>query len=375
MTATPALRFGALCEDEFKQLASVTGPCVTIVQPLAKDPAHLDASTRAVRSAVSSADRLMKERLCGDSAREGLLQPIRLLTESTEWNRLNGSLVVLCAPAVSVITVWPELLAPRIHYGDEFFLLPFLPWTQTEHDFWLLGLSEKTVHLFRGSAEGMVEAQLPSNVPRSLADAEQMDTPDRMLQGRSSIGKSAGELRKAPFSTATTKEKEPRWMHDFFKAVDRGIRPLLQGSGLPLILAAVTRELAAYREVNSYDGILTGSIHGNPDAVGRDFLHTRAIALMRARVEAQRSRAIAERDDAAGTPRFLSSSDSILNAARAGKIEKLYIPNPLPLQNQQSPMLNRALVDTWRHSGGVVLFAANGLEDGVGALLRMGHAA
>jgi hypothetical protein len=317
----------------------------------------------------------MKERLCDDSVREALLRPIRLLAESTEWRRRTGSLVVFCAPTVSVSTVWPELLTPRIHYGDELFLLPFLPWTQTEHDFWLLGLSEKSVHLFRGSAEGMVEAQLPPNVPRSLADVEQMDTPDRMLQARSSIGKSAGELRNAPFSTATTREKGPRWMHDFFKAIDRGTRPLLHGSGLPLILAAVTRELAAYRKVNSYDGILTGSIHGNPDAVGRDFLYTSAIALMRARAETQRSRAIAEKDDAAGTPRFLSNSDSILNAARAGNVERIYIPNPLPVRNQQSHTLNKALVDTWRHSGAVVVVAASGLEDGVGALLRMGHAA
>jgi hypothetical protein len=373
MTSTPALRLNALSEDELKHLASKTGPCLSIVQPLSTDHIRPDAPARSVQDSLNRADRPLNENQCGDSLREELLRLIRELAESANWARLNGSLVAFCAPRAPVMTIWPQLLAPRLHYGDEFFLLPLLPWLQTDHDFWLLGLGEKTVRLFRGSEQGLIETELPPSVPRSLADAGQMDTPDRMLQARSSSGRSAGALRRLPFSTATTREKEQRWMHDFFRAIDRGIRPVLQERGLPLIVAAVRRELAVYREVNSYEGILTASIHGNPDAVGREFLHGMALALMHALTETEKSRAFAERAEAAATSRFVTKSDSILSAAQAGMIEKLFIPDALPALDPRSVVINKAIVGTWRHSGEVVIVAANGPEDAPGALLRAGY--
>jgi hypothetical protein len=366
------LRMGALPADEFKQLASTAGPCLTIVQPLLSDHTHPGAIARTVRNVTNNASYLLGEKLVDDTIREELLQPLYQLVKDTDWGRPTGTLVAFCARNKSVITVWPELLAPHIHYGDEFYLLPLLPWIQAEGDFWLLGLSAKAVHLFHGSPRGLVEIALPPNVPRSLVEAEQMDTPDRMMQARSSVGKSARGPRRMQFSTATTREKETQWLHDFFKAVDQGIRPVLNSSGFPLIVAAVSRELAIYREVNSYEGILTGAIHGNPDKVGHEFLHTRALALMRARAATQRSRAFAEREEAAATSRFLSDIDAILNAAEAGNNEKMFISDALPTLNRRSALVNKALVNTWRHGGEVIVFAANGREDLFGALLRVG---
>jgi hypothetical protein len=109
---------------------------------------------------------------------------------------------------------WPDTLARRIHFGQEFLVLPLLPELLSHHEFWLLALSINAVRLYRGSRAGMVEVALPEGVPASLATAGGFDWPDHNLTARSAAGRSLGNMTSVQFGTSSTREIQPDYLHD-----------------------------------------------------------------------------------------------------------------------------------------------------------------
>jgi hypothetical protein len=62
--------------------------------------------------------------------------------------------------------------------------------------------------------------------------------------------------------------------------IDHGIRPLLERSGDPLILAGVSRETGIYETLNMYANAIKESIHGSPAALGKPRLLHAALEVL-----------------------------------------------------------------------------------------------
>src|SRR5579883_1625480 len=196
-----------IAADDLKRLANIPGPCITIFEPVrdgiaqpAKTAVHLEASGR-------EADILLARRGVDESARKSFLRPIRRIAENTDWSLHRGSVLIFRAPGFTKASFWPHVVKPAVHLGEEFFILPFLA---GEISFWVLGLSINDVILFRGSARGLVQVELPHDVPRSLDEAGGFDRPDHDLENRSyagpSAGKSSGRRRTVHFGTSSLHE-------------------------------------------------------------------------------------------------------------------------------------------------------------------------
>src|ERR1019366_2911165 len=152
----------------------------------------------------------------------------------------KGSLLLFRGPEFTMANFWPDSLAPKVHFAEEFLVLPLLPGLMRSRDFWLLALSINAVRLFRGSGNGIVEVPLPKGVPKSLSEDEAFGQPDHSLRGRASAGPSVGSMKGVQFGTSSAHELKHDYLHDFFKTIDRGIHATLAEDRQPLILAAVT---------------------------------------------------------------------------------------------------------------------------------------
>jgi len=359
-----------LTHDDLKRVAAVTGLCLTVFEPLRG--AHLQGVRldTGIVAAIQKAGQLLTTNGFEPENRDEMLRPLFKVAANTDWSGRKGSLVLFRAPGFTMANFWPEAVAARVHFGREFLVLPLLPGLQGKHDFWLLSLSIRKVRLFRGSRNGLVEVVLPKDVPKSLREDEAFDKPDHSLRGRSTAGPSIGNMKGVQFGTSSAKELEADYPHDFFKAIDRGIHPILTRTRKPLILAGVTRELSIYRRVNTYPSILAGAIYGSPESLGDGFLFTKAGDLMSAYSSRTADATIGELEQAADRALLIRDPAAVAEAAGKGQVEELIVSCDAPGFEQSEEMVNRAVLATIRNSGKINVATNVKLETGVAAVLR-----
>jgi len=335
---------------DLKELAGIHGLCLTIIEPvrahLSPDPGPEARILRAARAG----DKLLEEKGYDESSRKEYLRPILKVARNTRWSGHTGSFAIFRAPGFTASGFWPEAIEPESRLADEFFILPLLH--PPVPSFWLLALSINRVRLFHGARGMLSEVQLDRSVPDNLRDAGGFDAPEGDLEGRSACGGSTGNMHAVRFGTGTENEARNRHLRDFFKQIDRGIRPLVAPEGEQLILVGVARELAIYREANSYAFLNAKAIEGSPDAMTWQKLHAQALDIMLAHMAENAGRLGQEIDSAAGRGLLLSNPAAILEAARDGRVENLFI-NEAALKSDrlEADLINSAAVAVIHNSG------------------------
>lgn len=352
--------------DDLKKLAAINGTCLSIFQPLRDDFSQVAKSDTRLSAAARKADGLLAEKGFGVADREEFLRPIFKVAENTDWSGRTGSMVIFRAPGFTQARFWPDTLKAQVHLADEFFILPLLAGIAAQRNFWILTLSIHRIRLFRGTLQGLSEVALPKDLPRSLADAGGFDKPDHDLESRSAPGASTGQTAAIRSGTGSANETQGRYLHDFFKMIDRAIQPILAGSSEPLILAAVEREIALYRDVNTYVALSEQTIHGSPESLGEERLHKTALELIAAHPAKTRDQARRDMDAAAGRGLLVTDLAAIREAAGIGQVERLFLgANP---QAEENPINAAALAVI--HNSGTVICSEDLGGSGVAAILR-----
>jgi hypothetical protein len=352
--------------DDLKKLAAIDGPCLSIFQPLRDDFSQVTKSETRLNAAAQKADVLLTEKGFNAADREEFLRPIFKVAENTDWSGRTGSMVVFRAPGLTQVSFWPDTLKLQVHLADEFFILPLLAGVAAQRNSWILTLSIQKIRLFRGTLQGLSEVVLPKGLPRNLADAGGFDKPDHDLESRSAPGAATGQTAPVRSGTSSAHETQRRHLHDFFKMIDRAIQPILAGSADPLILAAVEREIALYREVNTYAALFEQAIHGSPESLGEERLHKTALELIAANPAKTRDQVRREMDAAAGRGLLVTDPAAIHEAAGIGQVERLFLDaNPQADEN----LINATALAVIHNSGTVICSEALG-GSGVAAILR-----
>lgn len=351
--------------DDLKELAGARGPCLSIFQPLRDEFSQVTKADTRLHAAARQADEMLAKKIFDSTAREEFLSPIFKLAENTDWSGRTGSMVIFRAPDYTKASFWPDTLDMQIHLGEEFFILPLVEGLSAKRDYWVLALNMKHIRLFRGTPDSFAEVELPKGLPRSIEEFGGFDQPDHDLESRSSPGAAGGQTAPVRSGTGTSNEALGRYLHDFFRKIDRTIQPILGNCGDPLILAAVEREIAIYREVNTYSRLLDQAIHGSPDPMGENRLHKAALELTAADSARAPHEAHKEIDRAAGRGLLVTDLDEIEKAARLAQIERLFV-NPKPASSENR--INHAAVAVIRNSGDVAV--SDSLDTGIAAILR-----
>jgi len=364
-----------LTYDDVKRLAAVSGPCLTIFEPLRDNYSQVTKPETRIVAAIQEAGRLLDEKGFSPADRDDMLRPLLKLASNTDWAERKGSFIIFRAPEFTLTSFWPDTLVPRVQFAEEFLVLPLLPGLLSKREFWLLALSIKTVRLFRGASAGLVEMPLPKGVATSLSGDEEFDQPDHSLRGRSTAGPSVGGMKGVQFGTSSAHELQADYLHDFFKAIDRGIRPLLAADPQPLVLAGVARELAIYRNVNTYSPLLTGAVHGSTEKIAADVLFAKAAELMSAYTERAMDATLREMEEAANRGLLASDPVAVIEAAGNAQIADLIVAPAAPGFALREEVINWAALATIRNSGKIGFVTGSQPAEGVAAILRYRQAA
>ena len=329
--------------ERVRELAETRGVCLSIYLP----PHRPAGPTATARAAMRGAMQAAGERLRAQSVRgpdiEELLRPLvdlaaqedfeRGHTESWAIFRCEGKLEFFQAPME-----WPELTATE----DRFLVLPLLAWLGRHHACFLLAVTHKGVRLYRLENGHLAAEALPQAVP-PLFDEERMRNASEHGANRSS---------GTHFGVISTSDRAHRMYRDYFAEVGRGLQPLLERAGLPLVLAGSKETASAYRDAAGNHHLLSEALTLSPDGgfTERD-LETRLLPLL-ALVPMAEERRAAERIGSLGVRKTKTDLPGVLRAAAEGRVGGLFLLQPAH-DPASMVLLNQAAADTLSHGGEV----------------------
>jgi Bacterial archaeo-eukaryotic release factor family 3 len=349
-----------ITHERLKELAAVTGPCLTIFEPVRDKASETARAETRIRAAVQESDRVLAEGGFTPQFREDFLRPLFKIASNTDWTRRNGSIALFRAPGFAEVSFLPDLLQPRVYLANEFLILPLLAGLGRPRNFWVLALSLHDVHLFRGGEKGLEEVWLPEEIAHRWEAAPR---PERESSNRSSSGQSGS----VHFGRSSPQDSKSRRLHDFFRAIDRAVHPIAEHSDDPLVLAAVSRELAGYREINSYPGLVGEAIYGSPKALAKDRLHAQALELAKGHSKFTIEKVRRGLEDAASRRLLVTDAVAIHRAAATGRVRELFVPLET---NGGEALANSLAVAAIRCSSTVIGVPPADLPGGMVAILR-----
>jgi len=299
------------------------------------------------------------------------LEQLRQFAKERRWVKERGGFAIFCARNLIRIFRTSHVVSESEHVGNQFRITPLLSALTKHPQFVILALSEKHVRLLRCSSLEAVEVELPASIPRSVEQAGAFDQPDHDLENRSAAGSAAGSRRRIHFGTNTAEEKTEEYISHFFRIIDHEVKQLYGQQELPLILAAVERELALYRKLSGYPHLLQRSIQGSPERVSNLQLHHSALRVLDAEAAIEETTLLSQFVEKQSSGLTLTDIPAIIAAARLGHIQLLLLSEQ-KVASDEEELLNSIAIETLRHRGHVATFVHQQLPSGssAAAILR-----
>jgi hypothetical protein len=219
---------------------------------LATDPASSgEAEQIELENLAAEAERQL---VAGDAPKaevKAVTESIADLADDPEFWRFQArSLAVFANPGALATFRLPNRLVSLVEVSDRFHVKPLLR-----------SLTFPQVALVLALAQGSV--RLIEVAPEVVAG--QVDVPDLPSDVASAVGK-ASIRDRAPSGRLQGSEGQKVRMRQYALHVDRALRPLVGGLGVPLILAAAEPLDSIFRSVCTYPQLAATGIAGNPEA-------------------------------------------------------------------------------------------------------------
>lgn len=382
MTGLNVPTLKTLGAENIEQLAGAAGPCVTIVLPPYRPGAQTKSMAAILRTYCQEIERQLSNRRIEASEITNLIEPLLQVTASPEFSAgSHWSCALFRSPETFAKLDGIEALNPSLSVGGCFQIRMVLPELHLPSAFYLLKLTQKDVELWHCTRLRAESVMLPKGVPQTLDEALAFKPPDHDLENRSAAGHSAGALRGIRFGTGSERENASAYLADFYKAVDRGVRELTRGSGIPLVLAGVEEDTFLYRAVSNYPALLKESIHGSGGvAFSQDELR-QANAIVRTDATERAAASLLELKERTAPARISTDLPAILSAAVEGRVGRLYINQEAQVPGVfdrvrragrvnwgQEDLLNVAAVETILDRGLVFALPADAMPERVAAI-------
>jgi len=173
-----------------------------------------------------------------------------LLDDDEFWTRMASSLAAFLTPDGVRTFRLPNRLTSMVEVSDRMHLKPLLRSVTFPQAAVVLALAQGSVRLIEVARDVPPEEIPVADLPRDVASA----AGKASISDRTAVGRIQGS------------EGQKVRMRQYARLVDRAIRPVVAGLGVPLILAGTEPLASIYRSVNSYPGLADEGIPGNPEA-------------------------------------------------------------------------------------------------------------
>lgn len=358
--------------DELERFVQVRGePCVSLFMPTARRGPDGEQAPIRLKNLLRQADAALADRGLRPRDRKGLLErAAELLDDSEFWRHQADGLALFAAPDDFRALRLPMRFEELVDVGDRYHVKPLFEVVDAGARVYILALSQNEIRLLVAGPHDVSTVEL-GDVPDSMAEALKYDDREKYTGFR----ESGSQLRGGPavFYGHGAKKEGTRHKKDlvrYFQIIDHGLHDVLDNAGVPLVLAGVEYETAAFRKISRYPDILKGGISGNPEHMSLSDLHERAWRLGQSVLQRRRREHAARFAELVGTGRASSQAEEVVQAAAEGRVDALFVARDascwgnfdptsavVDLHEAREPqdvdVLDVAVVDAWRQHGSV----------------------
>jgi hypothetical protein len=207
-----------------------------------------------------------------------------LVDDNEFWRFQAHSLAIFATPENVRTFRVPNALEPLVVVSDRFHVKPLLRSVSFPQSCYVLALAQKSVRLIEVSPDlpsAVIDMEeLPANAGRAVRGAGETVWPNSPRPRMRASAGPRGAGGYWPSGSIQTAEGQKGLLRQFARKVDRALRPLLTGSGIPLVLAATKPLASIYRSVNTYALLVEDVIEGSPQAMTEAQLGDRARAIL-----------------------------------------------------------------------------------------------
>lgn len=290
-------------------------PCVSIYLSTTPLPQDSEKARVELKNGLTEAVQQLRDAGTDKGAIEELQDTLDDLIEDSDfWRSLSYSLAIFAAPDSVRTFRLPNRLAGAVEVSDRFYLKPLLRAVTFPQAAFVLALAQNSVRLLEISADSPVYAVAVPGLPSDVADAVGLPSINGRTQDSHSMG---GRIQGA--------EGQKVRMRQYARAIDRALRPVLSGLGLPLIVAAAEPLAGIYRSVNSYPNLTEAIIGGNAEETPDEELGRAARGILddlyAAELDGLKDR-MARR---AAHGRAVTDLSDVARAATYGAVETLFV--------------------------------------------------
>ena len=206
-----------------------------------------------------------------------------LVDDNEFWRFQAHSLAIFVTPENLRTFRLPNALQPLVIVSDRFHVKPLLRSVSFPQSCYVLALAQKSVRVVEVSPDLPSTAIHVEGMPEDAGRAVQGagEAGDWPRSPRPRLRASAGARGAGwPSGRIQAAEGQKVLLRQFARQVDKALRPVVAGSGVPLVLAAAEPLASTYRSVNSYPQLAATTIEGNPEAMTEAQLGDRARAVL-----------------------------------------------------------------------------------------------
>lgn len=150
----------------------------------------------------------------------------------------------------------------------------------TVDSFFLLTLSHNKITLFKGDEYGLVPVPLAgfSKPMEKILNIDEYPKSSETHAIKPAGPQKGSEAFHGHYNVSQT---DKIMLQEYFRRVNRRLRPVLLRENLPLIIAGVNYLLPIYRRVNTYSNLFPQSLTGNFDRLSATTMHQKAWRLIK----------------------------------------------------------------------------------------------
>jgi release factor family 11 len=237
---------------QLERLLAAQGPSSVSIYLPTTPSSRGEAERIELKNLASEATRQLREASVHRNDIAAIEEELADLVDDDEFWRFQArSLAVFVDPTSAVTFRLANNLTSQVEVSDRFHLKPLMRALTFPHTAFVLALSQNAVRVLEIAPD---------------LEPARVDVPDLPRDVASAVGKSSIADR-APVGRVQGSEGQKTRMRQYARQIDQALRPVLNGTDLPLVLAAAEPIDSIYRSVSSYPHLLAASIPGSPDAV------------------------------------------------------------------------------------------------------------